>query len=787
MYMQFRIPITMVICMLICLFKIQGQDTTGNEKNRNTGDKLPVYLDNPAIWISECYDHLNSLYLFQTGRSVDTTRLFNSFRDHLVIVSMMKNNFYGKSNTLNIRTLDNMQMRVAQILEDINRWQNIIHHENELLVDKSKEILRIRYEIRQFNEKADSAFLIAYAEGVSRLSNWQRTGESLILQSLKRNTAIENKIVTIKTEIYLFHTDILKLLKLKEIELITKELPPIWHSTPAVYPSSIWDVLSESFRQTLESLKYYGELSLWKIIIFRGLIVLLCLVPIKIFADEQRKKNILEGTRLTFLAEFPKSASVIMGMAAAPFVFVHPPHAFLEFILVGLTFTVTMLTLKQYPSINKLLLTIVITSFLILYLINFFVTPTFIGRLVYTTSIMLLIPLYMIYKQMPAYKLLHTKIVRGMIVFLAVHLVAGWFMLVFGYYTLGRSVILSGYNLLIISMILRIAIFTLLDYIEIIAHFFNKGVSRVKIDASYVRENTKPLLIFFAFIFIILAYMYNMNIFDLVVSEVTHFMTIGRKIGSASFTFLSIFLFFFSVYLSFILASMIRHTFQPQHEQTVKKRSGLGSYLLLLRLLILCAGFAVGILASGLALTNFTIFLGAMGVGIGFGLQNIVSNLISGLIIAFERPFVVGDMLDFNNETCRVKEISLRATMVSNTDGADILIPNNTLLSDNLKNWTISNKQRFVELKVLTTIDAKPETVTSIIGQCMSVNPDIIKNRSLILLSDINEMGMVFTLKILVADLANGSKIRSQLYTAIYNAFSDQGIRFPQRIYKIDD
>ncbi|MEI7724508.1 MAG: mechanosensitive ion channel domain-containing protein [Bacteroidota bacterium] len=779
--------LTMILCIMICVIKLHGQDTTGTSKVRIVKDKLPLYLDNPAIWMSECYDHLNSLYLFQTGHSFDTTRLFDNFREHLVTIAIMKKNFYGKSGSLNIRTVDNMQMRVAHILEEITQWQQKIHHENELGVEKAKEILRIKNEIKQFDEKADSAFLVTYAEGITRLSTWQRTGETVILQTLKRNTAIENKIIGIKTEIYLFHTDLLKLLKNKETELITRELPPVWASSPAAYPFSIWNVLSASFMQTLESLKYYGELSLWRIVIFRGLIVLLCLVPIKIFNDEKRKKKILDGTRLTFLAEFPKSASVVMGMAVAPFVFIHPPHAFMEFLLVGLTFTVTMLTLKQYPRINKLLLTVVITSFLVLYLINFFVTPTFIGRLIYTSSILLLIPLYMIYKQMPSYQLAYTKTTRVMIIFLAVHLVTGWLFVILGYYTLGRSIILSGYNLLIISMILRIAIFTLLDYIEIIAHFFNKSVTRVKIDSRYVCDNTKPLLIFFAFIFNIVAYLYNMNIFDLVNSGIDQFMTTPRSIGTTTFTFMSIFLFFVSVYLAFILASLIRNTFLPQHEQTVKQRSGLGSYLLLLRLLILCTGFVVGILASGLALTNFAIFLGAMGVGIGFGLQNLVSNLISGLIIAFERPFVVGDVLDFNNETCKVKEISLRATMVSNSEGADILIPNNTLLSANLKNWTISNKQRLVELKVQTTIEANPAQVMEIIDQCLGLIPNVIKDRSLILFSDINDTGMVFTIKILVKDLSNSSSTKSQLLAAIHGAFFNKGIRFPQRIYTIED
>jgi small-conductance mechanosensitive channel len=273
-----------------------------------------------------------------------------------------------------------------------------------------------------------------------------------------------------------------------------------------------------------------------------------------------------------------------------------------------------------------------------------------------------------------------------------------------------------------------------------------------------------------------------MNVFDLVKSGLTDMLLSTRKIGDASFTFMSIVLFFVSVYLSYFLATLIRYTFEPQPDQTVKKRSGLGSYLLLFRLLVLITGFVVGILASGLALTNLTIFMGAMGLGIGFGLQNVVSNLISGLIIAFERPFGVGDVLEVNNETCKVKEISLRATMVSGSDGAEIMIPNNTLLSENLKNLSAGNRKRFLELKIMTVQEANPVKVIDIIDGCLgNLTKGIAKEQSLVLLSEITDTGMIFMVKAMITDLADGPEIKSRLLSEIHAGFIKQGIRFPQK------
>ncbi|MFZ4522961.1 MAG: mechanosensitive ion channel family protein [Bacteroidales bacterium] len=776
-----------LLFLLVSSPGIKAQGPSGPGQHVNVTGKSPTYLENPAVWINECYNRLNSLYFFQTERNIDTTALFQKFREHRIIITILKNSFYTNPASLNIRSVYNMKMRVADILADITQWQYKIHKDNELLVEKTKEVLLLKSEIAAFNQKSDSIFKVNFSNVVGRLSMRQQTGETLILDALKKSTAIENKIVDIHTDIYLFYSDICHALKVKETSLINRELPPLWASPPGIYPHSIRDVVVASFQQTLESVKYYGQMSIWRIIIFRVLIVLLCLVPIKIFNDERRKKNILSDTKFTFLEKFPKTASVVMGMALSPVIFVHPPHAFMDFILIGLTFTVTLLTIKNYPRINKPLLILLIAAFLVLYIINFFVTPTFIGRLIYTSSILLIIPLFLVYKHLSTYNLEYQKIVRALLIFMGIHLIAGWILVMLGFYTLGRSVILSAYSLLVIAMIMRIAIHTLLDYLEIIAYFFNKKVKVVKINAGFVHRTTKPLLILSAMIFMVMAYLVNMNIFDLVKAGLSDLMFAPRTIGSATFTLMSILLFFLSVYLSFILASLIRHTFEPEHDQTVKHRSSLGSYLLLLRLLILCAGFAVGILVSGLALTNFAIFLGAMGVGIGFGLQNIVSNLVSGLIIAFERPFVVGDLLEFNNELCKVKEISLRATMVSNNNGADILIPNNTLLSDNLKNWTITNMQRVIELKVQTTHAVNPDQVITILSSCLDGQQNIVREKSTALFAEITDTGFVFNIKLLLADLGKGSLTRSQLLSAIQTEFVKNSIRFPKKNTPADD
>lgn len=744
----------------------------------------PKLIGNPSVWISECYSSLNRVYLYETDNDWDTVALYNDLRQHMAVIEMLRREFYGQASAMNIRSVHNIKMRVATVLADLRKWQLRVHKQNEILVEQAGAVLQIRTEIESFNKNGDSVLRKNFESTLKLLSARQQEGEKVVLADLRSNTLIENKIREASFRVFVFHSDISNLLQDKEAALVKQELPPVWRAGPSDYPSPITAVVAASFRQTLESVEVYGKTALWRIVIFRMLILLFCLVPIKIFNDRQRTETILESHDLVFLAKFPKTASVVMGMALSPLIFVHPPHAFMEFILIGLTTTVTMLTLRNYPMIEKGLVIPVIIAFVVLYLINFFVTPTFIGRLIYTASILLLVPLWSVFRRLPRYQLRHPALVKWFLGLLAVHLAAGWILVVLGYYTLGRAVILAGISILLISMILRVAIFTLLDYLMIIAYFLNKKAGTVQIRTPYLIPQVRRILFLVAAFFLAVSYLYILNLQELVSATLNKMLTDPHNLGAWHFTWLSVILFFGSVYISFILATLIRNTFDARYERTVETRSSFGSYLLLLRLLVLCSGFIVALMISGVSVTNFTIFLGALGVGIGLGIQNLISNLISGLIIAFERPFVVGDLLDFGSESGKVKEVSLRATMVSTSDGADILIPNNTLLSQNLKNWTISSKTRTASLTVLTAHEADPEVVVALINGCLDRLDSIDRATSGAYFTAIIDCGLSFTVKLTPDDIGREMLVKSRLLTDVHEAFEKNGIGFPDTGHK---
>ena len=101
-------------------------------------------------------------------------------------------------------------------------------------------------------------------------------------------------------------------------------------------------------------------------------------------------------------------------------------------------------------------------------------------------------------------------------------------------------------------------------------------------------------------------------------------------------------------------------------------------------------GFLLAVAASGLAVDRITVILGALGVGIGLGLQSIVNNFVSGVILIFDRPLRIGDTVDIGDKRGRVKEIGIRTSTLLTEEGAEVIIPNGDVLAHNIINWTLA-------------------------------------------------------------------------------------------------
>ena len=120
----------------------------------------------------------------------------------------------------------------------------------------------------------------------------------------------------------------------------------------------------------------------------------------------------------------------------------------------------------------------------------------------------------------------------------------------------------------------------------------------------------------------------------------------------------------------------------------------------LVRYTLIFLGLLVGLSAAGIELSKLTVIVGGLGVGIGFGLQNVVNNFVSGLILLFERPIQVGDSVQLPDTWGKIKRIGIRVSVIHTFDGAEVIVPNGMLISDKVTNWTLSDRRRRIEVDV---------------------------------------------------------------------------------------
>lgn len=275
----------------------------------------------------------------------------------------------------------------------------------------------------------------------------------------------------------------------------------------------------------------------------------------------------------------------------------------------------------------------------------------------------------------------------------------------------------------------------------------------------------------------------NLTLYDTVMLDIGTFFNATRSIGNMVFTFESVAVFICIIWLSSVISGFINFFFGNSQFNNTEKRSKLGSMMLLIRLTIWILGFFIAVAAAGIPLDKLSIMIGALGVGIGFGLQNIVNNLVSGVIIAFERPIQVGDLIEVGGKKGIVKEIGVRSSKINNNEGADIIVPNGDLLSQHLINWTMQDRNKQIEFMIGMPYGADINKVKTIIHDTLSNNEKVMTTPgTAILIKQFGDRAIDLKISFWVYDLSDGGSARSNAMIEIYEKLTAAGIHLP--VYK---
>ncbi len=273
---------------------------------------------------------------------------------------------------------------------------------------------------------------------------------------------------------------------------------------------------------------------------------------------------------------------------------------------------------------------------------------------------------------------------------------------------------------------------------------------------------------------------------ETVLEVVSMFTSDIGKFAGVDISVWSIVQFLIFVFLLFFLSSkfnkILVNKILTRYNLDIGIRQSIGT---ISRYIIIILGLYIIINAAGVDLSAITVLFGALGVGIGFGLQNIVNNFISGLIILFERPIKVGDRIEVGGVNGDVVDISARSTTVITNDNISIIVPNSEFISSTVINWSHNDRKIRFRFPVGVSYKEDPAKVKAILMEVMMENDAVLKTPPPdVWFDEFGDSSLNFNLMVWTAKYVQRPKfLKSQLYYAIFVKFKEHGIEipFPQR------
>jgi potassium-dependent mechanosensitive channel len=297
-------------------------------------------------------------------------------------------------------------------------------------------------------------------------------------------------------------------------------------------------------------------------------------------------------------------------------------------------------------------------------------------------------------------------------------------------------------------------------------------------DATIITRSVRRFTTALAIVLWLIVFTTNLNLFDSINDWLVELLTTSRQVGSIPFTLGGILLFLGIIWLANFLQRYITYFFGDVGDDAAFDDKGQRSKLMVTRLVLLILGFLLAVAASGLPVDRITVIIGALGVGIGLGLQSIVNNFVSGVILIFDRPLRIGDMVEIGDKKGRVKEIGIRSSTLLTEEGAEVIIPNGDVLSHNIVNWTLNNNYVRVNLALTIEKPANPALLQpDAVRDIVKTNPHVLDRKEPeVLVSPVNSKTLEVRVLFWCTDFNRTSLTSGEVRNALYQYLEKNGI-----------
>ena len=494
------------------------------------------------------------------------------------------------------------------------------------------------------------------------------------------------------------------------------------------------------------------------------------------------------------LCESPRSAALLLTILAAPWVYPHIPPVVVE-LLVAAALLPTVLILRRIIAKPLMPLLNVLIVFYFLDRVREIAAPVpLVARVVFLSEMLggMILLAWMLWparlSEIPTeaagVRALQAMSSAGRLAF-ALFLTA-FVADAFGYsrlgHLIGASVLQSAY--------MGVVAFATVEIFDSLATFALRvpplgALRMVKRSRYALREKIHRVIALVAIAVWALLSLDLVGLREPIFAGLTQVLDAELQVGSVVISLGAVLSFGFTIWLAFFVSKIVRAALEADVYPRLHLTRGVPyAASTFTHYAILLLGFFLAIGATGIDLNRFAIVAGAFGVGIGFGLQNVVNNFVSGLILLSERPVQVGDTIEAGDALGEVKRIGIRSSTVRTWSGAEMIIPNSELVSQRVINWTLSDRQRRIDIPVGVAYGTDRHQVLALLLEVAEANPDVLDHpEPLPLFRGFGASSLDFELRAWTERFENFYRVQSDLSVQISDALDRAGIEipFPQR------
>jgi small-conductance mechanosensitive channel len=626
-----------------------------------------------------------------------------------------------------------------------------------------------------------SADTIEVREYLLRLTNFHKENkatDSVLNQTIKKMRMLDSKAQIIKGDILSRIEDVESFHDQLSHNTIRKELVYLWEKPVNTRPFR--EILDFSLTKAGLVFSFYMRNHAPKVLILLVIIWLLTMFLRMLTKKITNEMGADEALERHLTLQHPTLSAIVITLSIGQFIFPSPPFAFYATIWAISSICLTVILWGFITRFWSNFWLWVILHFLFACLFNLLLQPSHLERWG-----MLLMASTGLFGGIKFLRSEHKNELRErrLLIFL-------WFFVVLetgsiltnigGSYNLSKSLLTSGFFNLVVGVLLLWTIRLIHDVFKVSAEAYRSDrEKKYHLDFEKMESEVPPILYYILGIGWFILIGRNFYIYKQITNPVIDFFVSERILGAYSFSWGSILLFIAIITLAGLISKLVSY-FADEPDAANGKKNKIGSWMLLIRIAIISFGIFLAFAASGIAMDKIAIVFGALSVGIGFGLQNLVNNLVSGLIIAFEKPLNVGDVVEIGGRSGTMKSIGFRSSVITTFDGSEVVIPNGDLLNQHLVNWTLNTTARRVEILVGVSYGTDIDSTVTLIMELMKNDKRILHYpASLVLVNNFSASSIDLRILFWVDNRDNWILVRSDVMREVKAMFNKNNIEIP--------